>query len=267
MVNGKKSLKNVFDDAIDELEVTYEVYFEIQRQQPRCLHTVNWLLSRGITEGKVLVFGKNEKPFTMLLEKLGFQVRGFSLPLNYRKVVAREAALAVIQEIRDLKEEYDVVICDDILQHLPAVAVILSVLKDHVCPGGLLTLMTPNAASGTSRLRLLAGRNIYPFQDDHYPHNQSLETDSQQLMPYREYTLRELELLFKEEGFELIEKECIVGTYVSANRWPPMPVREYILYLISIGIQKIAAPLRNYLFVAAQRPFANGDKNVQVTSP
>jgi len=266
MIDGKKSLKNLFDDAIDELEVTYEVYFEIERHRPRCLHAVNWLLSGGITNGKVLVFGENEKPFTMLFEKLGFQVHGFSLPLNYHKSVECETASSVVQKIRDLREDYDVVVCDDVLQHFASAATVLSLLKDYVRPGGMLLLTTPNVASGTSRLRLLRGRNIYPSSDNHYPHNQSPDTDAQRLMPYREYTLRELELLFKAEGFELTKKECIVGTYVSANRWPPMPVKEYILHLISLGIQKIAAPLRDYLFVAARRPFANGDKNIQVTS-
>jgi SAM-dependent methyltransferase len=245
---NKKALNSFFDDAIDELEITYDAYFEIELYRPRCVHTVNRLLSSGIRDGKVMVLGSNEKPFSMLLEKLGYQVESFSLPLNYHKEGACETAFAIIQKIRNSQSEYDIIICDDILQHLPSPADTLSVMKDHVRPGGVLTVTTPNIARGTSRLRLLTGRNVYPFP------NESLETNTQRLMPYREYTLRELELLVRNGGFELIQKEFIIGTYVNANRWPPMPVKEYFLQKLFLFVQKIVAPFRNYLFVTGRRP-------------
>jgi hypothetical protein len=58
----------------------------------------------------------------------------------------------------------------------------------------------------------------------------------------------------KNIGFGLIKSEFIVGMSVKANTWPPLPVKEYFLQTIFLAIQKIAAPLRTYLFVAARKP-------------
>jgi len=265
MPAGKKALNRFFDDALDELEVTYDIYFEIDRYRPRSVHIVDWLLSSGVTEGNVLVIGTNEKPFTMLFERLGFQVEGFSLheTLNYEKDDECETASSALQKIRDLQGAYDVIICDDVLQYLTSPADVLTALKEHVRPGGLLTITTPNAARGTSRLRLLTGRNVYPFPTDHIPQNELVETDVRRLTPYREYTLQELESLVRAGGFELMRKEFVVGTYVNANRWPPMPVKEYFLQTIFLKIQKVAPPLRSYLFAAVRKPFSREEKNGQ----
>jgi hypothetical protein len=93
------------------------------------------------------------------------------------------------------------------------------------------------------------------------------EGDGLRLIPYREYTLYELETLLKDTELEFIQSEFIIGSNVNANRWPPMPVKEYLLQLIFLGIQKIAVPLRGYLFVAVRRPFSQEEKNGQVKQP
>lgn len=252
----KKSINRLFDDAIDELEITYDVYFEIERFRPRSVHIVHRLLSNGIRDGKVLVFCSNETPFSMLLEKLGFQVEHFSSygTGNDEKEKFKGTGVAMIQMIGELKSDYDVICCDDILQSLASPREILTCLKDHVRPGGVLTISTPNAARGTARLRLLAGRNVYPWPGDHFSGEENLEGDIQRLMPYREYTLRELEMLVKNIGFELIQSEFIIGKSVNANMWPPMPVKEYFLQKLFLFVQKIVTPFRNYLFVTGRRP-------------
>ncbi len=246
-VMNKKQLNSLFDDAIDELEITYDDYFKIERYRPRCVHTMHRLLSSGIEGGKVLVFGSNEKPFTMMCEKLSFSAEGFSFD---------PTASSAAEIIKNMKDDFDIIICDDILQHLQYPQDMLMRLKEHVRPGGILMLTTPNVARGTSRMWLLSGRNIYPLPSV----SETEEGEVQRLMRYREYTLRELERLVTVIGLELIQSEFIIGKNVNANMWPPMPVKEYFLQTLFFAIQKIAAPLRSYLFVAARNPLSEGKK-------
>ncbi len=248
----RKALNRLFDDAIDELEVTYDVYFEIERYRRRCVHVVNHLLSNGIRQGKILVLGSNEKPFSMLFEKLGFQVKCFSPHGNMQdeNEVGGWTGTSTLQDIRDLAGEYDIVICDDILQYFASPAETLTVIKDHLRPGGLLTVTTPNIARASARLRLLRGRNVYPWLSG----DVSLEDDVEQLKPYREYTLCELDMIMNNVGLELMKSEFIIGKNVNANTWPPMPLKEYVIQKISFVVQKIVAPFRNYLFVMGRKP-------------
>ena len=255
---NKKQLNSLFDDAIDELEITYDVYFKIERYRPRCVHTMHRLLSSGIEGGKVLVFGSNEKPFTMMCEKLGFRAEGFSFdPIenNVRENENRTTPSAT-EIIKNMKDDFDIIICDDILQNIQYPQDMLILLKEHVLPGGMLMLTTPNVARGTSRMWLLSGRNIYPLPSV----SETEEGEVLQLIPYREYTLRELERLIADTGLELMQSEFIIGKNVNANMWPPMPVKEYFLQTLFLAIQKIAAPLRSYLFVAARNPLSKGEK-------
>jgi len=259
MILDKRALNHLFDDAIDELEVTFDVYFEIERYRPRCVHAVNRMLFSGMREGNVLVLGSNEKPFTMLLQKMGFQAEGFSFHPALKDETADTIGKvsADFQIIRNLQGEYDTIICDDVLQHVDSPPEIFEILKDHLRPGGVLMVTTPNIARGTSRLRLVSGRNIYPWPFG----GESLNGDVQRLLPYREYTLSELDTLVKNIGFGLIKSEFIVGMSVKANTWPPLPLKDYILQTIFLAIQKIAAPLRTYLFVAARKPLVQRKPN------
>ena len=257
-VLNKKQLNSLFDDAIDELEITYDVYFDIERYRPRCVHTMHRLLSSRIEGGKVLVLGSNEKPFTMMCEKLGFCAEGFSFNPTANNVNENEnrTASSATEIIKDMKGDFDIIICDDILQNIQYPQDMLILLKEHIRPGGMLMLTTPNVARGTSRMWLLSGRNIYPLPSV----SETQEGEVLRLIPYREYTLNEIERLVKDTGLELMQSEFIIGKNVNANMWPPMPVKEYFLQTIFLVVQKIAAPLRSYLFVAARNHLSEGEK-------
>jgi len=259
MIFDKKALNHLFDDAIDELEVTFDIYFEIERYRPRCVHTVNRMLYSGMRKGNVLVLGSDEKPFTILLNKMGFQAEGLSFHrmMKDERVDTIGKGFVDLQVIRNLQGKYDTIICDDILQHVESPTELFEILKDRLRPGGVLIVTTPNIARGTSRLRLVSGRNIYPWPFG----GESPNGDVQRLLPYREYTLYELDSLVKNIGFGLIKSEFIVGMSVKANTWPPLPVKEYFLQTLFLAIQKIAAPLRTFLFVAARKPLVQGKRN------
>jgi SAM-dependent methyltransferase len=259
MIFEKKALNHLFDDAIDELEVTFDIYFEVERYRPRCVHVVRRMFYSGIKEGKVLVLGSNERPFTMLLRKMGFQAEGLSFHpvMNEGEGTTMQKVSSYVQAIRNVQGEYDTIICDDVLQHIESPLEILEILNDHLKPGGVLMVTTPNAARGTSRLRLVSGRNVYPWPFG----GESPDGHVQRLLPYREYTLSELDTFVKNIGFGLIKSEFIIGIREKANTWPPLPIKEYFFQIIFLAVQKIAAPLRTFLFVAARKPLVQRKLN------
>jgi SAM-dependent methyltransferase len=93
-------------------------------------------------------------------------------------------------ELRD----YDVVVCAEVIEHLPVTALHpLRLFAAALRPGGWLVLQTPNAARVGNRLLLLAGRN--PFEP--------LREDSTSPGHFREYTIDELLALGRRAGFEV----------------------------------------------------------------
>ena len=90
-------------------------------------------------------------------------------------------------------EGYDVVVCAEVIEHLPVSPVpALRFLGSALRPGGWLVLQTPNAARIGNRLRLLAGRN--PFEP--------LRGDLVSPGHIREYTVAEVFELGRAAGLE-----------------------------------------------------------------
>jgi 2-polyprenyl-3-methyl-5-hydroxy-6-metoxy-1,4-benzoquinol methylase len=59
------------------------------------------------------------------------------------------------------KEEFDVVVAADVLEHLKDPLAVLNAVKKHLGPGGYIVLSVPNVAHGSVRLALLQGRFRY----------------------------------------------------------------------------------------------------------
>ena len=88
---------------------------------------------------------------------------------------------------------YDVVVCAEVIEHLPVSPLhALRFLGSALRPGGWLVLQTPNAARIGNRLRLLAGRN--PFE--------TLRDDLVSPGHIREYTVDEVLELGRAAGLE-----------------------------------------------------------------
>jgi predicted TPR repeat methyltransferase len=60
-----------------------------------------------------------------------------------------------------LDRAFDVIVCADVLEHLPRPEELLPTIRGWLTPDGLLLVSLPNIANITSRLSLLAGRFAY----------------------------------------------------------------------------------------------------------
>ena len=126
------------------------------------------------------------------VDSLGFGDPRFAPPEGGRHIefdLRNAEARELWPELRD----YDVVVCAEVIEHLPISAVHpLRLLATALRPGGWLVLQTPNAARLTNRLRLLVGRN--PFEP--------LRGDLVSPGHIREYTVAEVFELGRAAGLE-----------------------------------------------------------------
>jgi glycosyltransferase involved in cell wall biosynthesis len=255
-MTDKALLKKTFDDAIDDLEITIETYYEIAKYQPRCLFIANWLANNKIQKGSVLVVGAYPFPLTMFLEKLGFKVRGIAVAkkLEPWKEIKNLILFSDLENtVSDLPENYDLILCDDLLQYFEFPVRILQLLKEHLNPGAVFILTTMNSARGTTRFSLLFGRNIYPWLCDDIQNDGSSIEDIQKLIPYREYTLREVEKLALDSGHSIIDSQYVIGKKLIEGGIESLSFRSYFLRIIYYLVQKTIPSLRSHLFVAAER--------------
>jgi hypothetical protein len=251
---GKLSLNRAFDDALDALEITYDTYYEIDLHRPRCLHILAWLLTNGIRKGDVLVIGPFPYPLTMLLQKIGFSVEEMRVR-HGRETLEDEQnqeRLPDLQDLFDSPKMYDVIICDDLLQYLVFPVTILQTLNKRLSPDGTIIMGTPNVGRGSTRLRLLFGKNIYPWLSDDMLDDNSSGKNTLQLIPYREYTVREAETLVLSAGFTVLHRQYLIGKKTINNN-SAMSVRTYLLLKIYSLIQKMVPSLRSHFLLAMRK--------------
>lgn len=103
---------------------------------------------------------------------------------------------------------FDAVVCCQALEHfshshLPAVKEMHRVLRK----GGILELDVPNVVCFRNRSRILRGKNITFDYKEHYLHAEPVLHNGMSFFPIRhnrEFTKEELEILFRETGFNNI---------------------------------------------------------------
>ena len=127
-----------------------------------------------------------------VVDSLGFGDQRFP-PADGERHVEFDLRNAERRELWPELGEYDLVVCAEVIEHLPISPVhVLRLLAAALRPDGWLVLQTPNAVRLANRVRLLLGRN--PFE--------LLREDSANPGHVREYTLEELLALAREAGLE-----------------------------------------------------------------
>ena len=240
----KGVLNKCFVDTLDSLEITSSTYYNIESLKPGYLHLLNWIFSKANHHDSVLVVSSDPYFLALLLKDRGIGMKQLVSPFEEMESDTQEPGQAATG--------FDIIVCDDLLQHWRFPLLGLQELKKRLNPNGVLLLSTRNAASGVSRLRLLTGRNVYPWFDDDTLNGSSYRNENAASF-YREYTLRELNNLVSRAGFELIEKQCIIGEKKidKSVNFAPITVKTYLMHKIYHKIQRLVPPLRSHLFVAA----------------
>jgi 2-polyprenyl-3-methyl-5-hydroxy-6-metoxy-1,4-benzoquinol methylase len=146
---------------------------------------------------RVLEVGPAAGHVTQVLKRKGCEVTGLELdaalagmarPLCRRMVVGNIEDLDLDAE---LPEEFDVILCGDVLEHLANPGAVLQKLRRRLVLSGYLVISLPNVAHGSVRLSLMEGRFTYVKEG-------LLDTTH-----LRFFTLDSIRDMFNRNGFEI----------------------------------------------------------------
>ncbi len=138
---------------------------------------------------------------------------------------------------------FDVVVCADVLEHLPRPEDLLARIREWLAPGGLLFVSLPNVANVSVRAALLLGR--FPYADKGILDRTHL----------RFYTRRSARGLLEDAGFRVRSVDATAMPYelaAPALGRPPLaaPVRAF-----ATGSAKLWPTMFGYQFVyESERP-------------
>ncbi len=102
-------------------------------------------------------------------------------------------------------EKYDHIVFLDVIEHLYGPAKALSMLKDHLKPGGTVIFSIPNMAHASVRIMLLGGDFDYG------------ETGLLDKTHLHFYTSKEIDRVFNEAGFEVMEWHYTEAAYTKGT--------------------------------------------------
>jgi 2-polyprenyl-3-methyl-5-hydroxy-6-metoxy-1,4-benzoquinol methylase len=101
---------------------------------------------------------------------------------------------------------FDVVILNDVLEHLTIPKRLLHAIHDLLRPGGVFMMEVPNSVALYKRLRVLCGRSNY-FRMEHF------FGDSEYRGHIREYTKAEVAYMLRQTGFAPVEIRGVNQAY------------------------------------------------------
>lgn len=251
-------LKRFFVDTLDEQDITLQMYYEIERGMPRCIYILQWLLTRKIHKGNILVLSTCTHFLATLLRKLGFPVRHVVIN-NGADTSVEKIDCEILQDPQSLaewKEHFSVIVCDNLLPYMAAPDRVFQILKKRLSPNGVLLVTTPNVNQYANRFNLRSGFNA---NRDDIPLNGSPGMNRQQLQCLREYTLADVEEAAAKAGLTVLQQSYLTGEkhIDKTNNFAHVPLKNYILHKMCFTVERFIAPLRSHLFLALK----NRDRN------
>jgi glycosyltransferase involved in cell wall biosynthesis len=237
-LNGNVSgaaLHKLFLDALDELEITVQAYYEIESCMPRCIYALQWLLTRGIREGNVLVLSTHPHFLANLLNKLNFRTRHIIISSRADRGQGH-IDHEIIQEpqlLVNLKEQFDVIVCDDIIRQTDAQDATFQILKKCLLPDGVLVLMTPNVRRCGKRFDLMPDDDVAS-------------------RPKLEYSFMDVSEVPVKAGFKVLEKSYITGEkhIDKTNTFAHVPLKAYFARKLCRSFEHVNESSKSHLFLA-----------------
>ena len=138
---------------------------------------------------------------------------------------------------------FDVVVCADVLEHLPRPEELLARIREWLAPGGLLFVSLPNVANVTVRGALLLGR---------FPYAEKGILDRTHL---RFYTRRSARRLLEDAGFRVHRVDATAMPYELAAPFLGRPPLAAAVRAFATGSAKLWPTMFGYQFVIeSERP-------------
>jgi 2-polyprenyl-3-methyl-5-hydroxy-6-metoxy-1,4-benzoquinol methylase len=146
-----------------EPDATAPKYWATPEQAPAIRAELE-LIPRG---RRILEIGTAAGHVTRALSEKGCDIVGVELDAEQARLAARFCRRMIVGSIEDLDidtdvpEEFDIVLCGDVLEHLKDPGAALQRLKRRLAPDGFFVVSIPNIAHASVRVSLLDGRFAY----------------------------------------------------------------------------------------------------------
>jgi 2-polyprenyl-3-methyl-5-hydroxy-6-metoxy-1,4-benzoquinol methylase len=174
----------------------------------RVYHVLEMLLGFGAAGGAVLEIGSLFGTFSGALQRAGYQVtaidryKTFGGSLDAYIADMRSSGATVVETSPDEEEaataalgQFDIVVSMAVIEHIPHTPrLFLQKLKEHLKPGGLLLIDTPNITRYWNRRYISEGKSI------HQPIAMQFRSEIPFEGHHREYTIGELRWMMNECG-------------------------------------------------------------------
>lgn len=247
-----KGLREIFIDALDAQQITYDAYFEIDKHHPRSIATASWLIGeKNISDGKILIISSDSRPFTLLFDYLGYQVHGVSVSIKVEpwKDMENPVMLPDLDAtIEALAAEFDLIVFDGLLGSLAYPVDTLRRLRNNLKTNGHLLVMTENGAFISNRLKLITGKNIYPALDGGC------------ITTLRQYSADELEGFLNAIQLSEISREHLIGTKPvhEVYTWFNLPLKLFLRRKSLSLLQRSCDSFKSHFFLTGCRKSTNG---------
>lgn len=254
------------DYAIKDLVDTFPITGYIDSQIESYKSIINTVTKNLKLGSKIIDIGSGPADKPAVLQKLGFQCTSYDdlsddwhkldnnkeKILNFAKSKGVKYLVAGDKNLKLEKESYDMLMSNDMLEHLhDSPRVLLNDFLEYVKPGGLLLITVPNAVNIRKRLAVLRGKTNLP---DFYTY---FWTPGKWRGHVREYVRNDLILLCEYLGLELVSvKGC--------DHMVNMRLK-HILKKIYLLITNFDDSLKDSWTLIAKKPF-NWKKNKELNT-
>jgi SAM-dependent methyltransferase len=220
----------------------------------RCTHWLRHLLSLRIPPGRVLEVGCSHGAYVALLGWAGFEARGTELSPEAVAFARREFRVTVSEgKVEDQgiePQSCEVIVLNDVLEHLPAPAVTISHCARFLSTPGFFVIQTPEYKEHLSYADLKSSKDLF------LKHIEGMEAEHLYL-----FSRRSAGLLFSRLGFPAVAFANPVYPYdlfFAASREPlaAVPEAEAVAALTRTPEGRLAQALLDKAFESADRWWA-----------
>lgn len=247
-------LINIENEIKDEKELEY--FWTHSERYKYILHKIIVAYYNiALQNKKVLDIGCYPYHLGKALEELGFDVYGIS---SKHEPIDNNPKIKILNIETDKfpfkNDDFDIVLCSEVIEHLLRTPKIpLKEIKRILKKDGVLIITTPNALRSINRISMLIGRNIYPKDKDFY--DEKAGDASYYFRHNKEYTMKELEELLEEVGFQIKNKEYFISYTPFRKRKIPDNVILKTIKLINYTLMKVIPQFRDTIYIEAKSKY------------